>query len=97
MDDLMYYNKLYDFYGELLTDKQKEYFEYYYFDNLSLGEIADNLGVSRNAVHKQLQNVKEKLDFFEEKLKLNQINEKLEKIVMKINDEKIKEEIRNKF
>ena len=34
--------ELYDLYFELLTDKQKEYFEEYYFDDLSIGEIALN-------------------------------------------------------
>ena len=43
---------LYDYYGELFNDKQKRYFEDYYFNNLSLGEISDNIGISRNAIHK---------------------------------------------
>ena len=42
---------LYDFYSELLSDKQKEHFEDYYFNNLSLGEISENENVSRNAIH----------------------------------------------
>ena len=61
---------LYDLYGELLNDKQQQYFEEYYFNNLSLGEISENLNISRNAVHKSLQSVEEKLQFYEEKLKL---------------------------
>ena len=35
MEDVVYFNELYDLYGDLLTDKQKEYFEEYYFNNLS--------------------------------------------------------------
>jgi predicted DNA-binding protein YlxM (UPF0122 family) len=35
---------LYDFYGELLTDRQKEFFDFYYNDDLSLSEIAENAG-----------------------------------------------------
>ena len=61
---------LYDFYSELLTDKQKEYFEDYYFSNLSLGEIRENTGLSRNAIHKNIKTVEEKLYFYEEKLEL---------------------------
>ena len=61
---------LYDLYGELLNDKQQQYFEEYYFNNLSLGEISENLNISRNAVHKSLQSIEEKLQFYEEKLKL---------------------------
>ena len=48
---------LYDYYKELLTNKQREYFEDYYFDNLTLSEIADNNDVSRNAIHKQIKDV----------------------------------------
>lgn len=75
MDNRDYLILLYDFYSELFTDKQKEYFESYYFDNLSLSEIANNLGVSRNTIHKVVQAVEEKLRFYEEKLKLYQTNQ----------------------
>ena len=52
---------LYDYYGELFNDKQRKYFEDYYFDNLSLSEIALNDGISRNAVHKGIKTVVSKL------------------------------------
>ena len=65
---------LYDYYSELFNEKQREYFEEYYFNNLSLSEIAESLNVSRNAVHKALQSVEEKLNFFEEKLGLYRKN-----------------------
>ena len=81
---------LYDYYKELLTDSQKEYFEKYYFDNFSLSEISENLNVSRNAVHKQLKVIEEKLKFYEEKLKLI---EKNNKILNEIKDEKLKSKI----
>ena len=42
MEDFIYYNNLYDYYKELLTDKQREYFEDYYQINLTLSEMADN-------------------------------------------------------
>lgn len=38
---------LFDFYGELLTDRQKEFFDLYYNEDLSLAEIAENAGISR--------------------------------------------------
>lgn len=41
---------LFDFYGELLTDRQREFFDYYYNDDLSLSEIAENAGISRQGV-----------------------------------------------
>ncbi len=84
---------LYDYYGELLSDSQKNYFESYYFNNLSLSEIADNLGVSRNAVHKQIKISCEKLYDYELKLKLLEKNNKLKMIKDLINDEKIKKEL----
>ena len=81
---------LYDYYGELLTDLQKEYFESYYFDNLSLGEISEKENVSRNAVHKQIKSAQEKLEFFDEKLKLI---DKEKEILNSIKDENLKERI----
>ena len=41
---------LFDFYGELLTDRQKEFFDLYYNEDLSLTEIAENAGISRQGV-----------------------------------------------
>lgn len=62
---------LYDIYQELLTEKQKKYIEYYYFDNLSLSEISENLDVSRNAVHDQIKRAVKKLEDFETAIKVN--------------------------
>ena len=45
---------LYDYYGDLLTDRQKECFEMRYNQDLSLGEIAEELGISRQGVHDNL-------------------------------------------
>lgn len=61
---------LLDFYGELLTDKQREAIEYYYNDDLSLGEIADCLGISRQGVHDSIKRAENTLNEFEEKLGL---------------------------
>ena len=61
---------LYDYYEELLTDKQKRYFVDYYFNDLSLSEMSENYNVSRNAISKQLNDVVEKLETYESKLKL---------------------------
>ena len=62
MEDYVYYGELYDLYQQLLTDKQRAYFEDYYFQNLSLGEMAENYQVSRNAIFRQLHIVTKKLE-----------------------------------
>ena len=70
MEDFIYFNELYDLYGELLTDKQREYFEDYYFNNLSFAEMAEAYDVSRNAIFKQLHITTDKLEEYEKKLGL---------------------------
>lgn len=94
MDKYLYLNTLYDIYKDLLTEKQQKYFENYYFDNLSLAEIADNFNVSRNAVHNQIKITEERLIELEKILKINNKNEKILKILNKNVDEKIVEEIK---
>ena len=87
------YSYLFDYYGELFTDKQKEYFTDYYFNNLTLQEIADNNDVSRNAVHKNIKEILNKLDYYEEKLNLYSNKQKIEKLIENI-DVDIKEQIK---
>ena len=86
---------LFDYYGELLSEGQKNYFIDYYFNNLSLAEIAENFNVSRNAVSKELKLSVEKLNNYEEKLKLYSRDKKLRRLVDQIKDEDIKEKINN--
>ena len=93
MEDRIYLTMLYDIYGDLLTEKERKYFEAYYFDNLTLGEISENMDVSRNAVHKSIKLVIEKLNEFESKLHLKEKNEILSKIINSINDEELKEKL----
>ena len=94
MEEYVYYNNLYDCYYKLLTDKQKKYFEDYYFNNLSLGEISENDGYSRNAIHKNIKTAEEKLYFYEEKLGLYKKKKLLEDIIKDIDNEEIKNKIR---
>ena len=72
--------KLYDLYYELLTDKQKDYFEEYYFMDLSITEIALNHEISRNGVHDQLKRVCNILYEYESKLKFNQKIKEIKKL-----------------
>lgn len=92
MEKTLLYNELYDYYKRLFTKKQQDCFEYYYFDNLSLGEIAEILKITRNAVHNQIQRVEEKLLDYEEKLMMKSRREKLlKKIEDKLDDGTIEE------
>lgn len=86
---------LYDYYSELLKEDEKKYFEDYYFDNLSLSEIAENNNISRNAVHKHIKAVEEKLGFYEEKLKLLKKDKILKDIIDSIKDEDISKKLNN--
>ncbi len=65
-----YYQMLFGFYGNLLTEKQKELFIAYYENDYSLQEIADEFSISRNAVHDALKNAVKNLEHFEQSLKL---------------------------
>lgn len=81
MESRNYIIILYDFYNTLFSDKQKLYFEEYYFNNLSLGEISDNYSLSRNAIHKMIKSMVEKLEYYEDKLKLYEKSIELTKII----------------
>ena len=61
---------LFDFYGPLLTDKQQEYIRLYHDENCSLTEIAEDAGISKQAVSDSIKKAEKKLRFYEEKLGL---------------------------
>ncbi len=61
---------LYDFYGELLNEHQREIFEASMFDDLSLAEIAEQQGISRQAVHDVIRRCNKLLEEYEAKLHL---------------------------
>ncbi len=63
-------NALYDFYASLLTEKQRDYMELFYVDDYSLGEIAEEFGISRQAVYDNLKRTETTLESFETKLGL---------------------------
>lgn len=69
MEDLIYYTRLFDLYKNVLTEKQRETFEDYFFENLTIEEIAQNNGVSKNAISKMIKNIKALLLKMEEDVK----------------------------
>ena len=70
MDELLERTLLFDFYGELLTKHQKEIYEQYISEDLSLGEIAKEAGISRQGVHDLIRRCSATLKGYEEKLHL---------------------------
>lgn len=93
MEEFIYYNNLFDIYGVLLTEKEQITFKDYYQEDLSLSEIAEENNVSRAAVQKTVKNVLEKLNYYEEKLKIYQKNSKLREIIELDDVAEIKNEI----
>ena len=71
----MRFGRLYDFYGGLLTDKQKNIMELYFYDDYSLGEIAAKESTTRQAVYDLLKRVEQTLEKYEDKLKLMERDE----------------------
>ena len=61
---------LLDFYGEVLSERRRTVMEYYYNDDLSLAEIAEEIGISRQGVRDLIRKAGEELLFYEEKLGL---------------------------
>ena len=69
-DNIAHVSLLFDFYGKLLTKRQREVMELYYEENLTLAEIADEFEISRQGVHDALKNAEKALKGYEEKLGL---------------------------
>ena len=70
MDKILEQALLYDFYGELLTEHQKEVYEQFVLDDLSLSEIAESEGISRQGVHDLVRRCQKALEGYEAKLHL---------------------------
>lgn len=93
MDRRIYLNELFDYYKNLLTDKEVNCFLDYYENDLSLTEIAENNGVSRSAIHKMIKTIEDKLESYEDSLHIYEKNKKLLEITKLDDIEIIKEKI----
>ena len=84
MEKIVEQGLLYDFYGELLTVHQRQIYEEIVYENLSLGEIAEEFGITRQGVHDIVKRCDNTLSKYEEKLRLVsrfiRIKEQIEKI-----------------
>lgn len=79
--DGVYYSELLQIYGGLLTEKHKSVAEAYYSLDLSLAEIAEENGVSRQSVSDALAATRKKLDFYEENLKIYSTKREINTII----------------
>lgn len=86
IDDITQASLLYDFYGQLLSKRQREVMELYHEENLTLAEIADEFGISRQGVHDALKNAEKSLDQYEKKLGLVAKFQKSSEAVSKIDE-----------
>ena len=85
MESIVKQSLLYDFYGELLTDHQRSVYEDVVFHDMSLSEIAEEQGISRQGVHDLIKRCDKILNGYEEKLKLISKFQKTREMVEEIN------------
>lgn len=79
MEEVIYFSSLFDYYKNMLTDKQRATFQDYFFENLSIEEIALNNGVSKNAISKTIKAIKVSLEEYEKNLHIKKYHETLKK------------------
>lgn len=86
MKEREYIEGLYDTYKNLLTDREKEYFENYFYEDYNLQEIADNYDVSKSYVGKYVNGIESKLIKYEEALNVYEKFNKIKSIVKYMDD-----------
>lgn len=86
MEKIVEQGLLYDFYGELLTEHQRHIYEDVVFNDMSLSEIAEEQGISRQGVHDLIKRCDKILAGYEEKLKLVQKFNQTKKMVEEIKE-----------
>ncbi len=86
MKDREYIENLYEVYKELLSNRERDYFENYYFEDYNLQEIADNNEVSKAYVGKYINSIEDKLYNYEKVLKLYEKTIKIRDVIKYIDD-----------
>ncbi|MCQ2525036.1 MAG: putative DNA-binding protein [Lachnospiraceae bacterium] len=104
MDKIFERGLLFDFYGELLTEHQQKIYSDAVFNDLSLSELSEEVGISRQAIHDIIKRCDKQLSGYEEKLHLVEKFQNIKKEAYKLNefveaessiDERAKEVIKN--
>lgn len=93
MNNREYIIALYEIYKELLNEKERNYFEYYYFEDYSMQEIADLYKVSKAYASKYLNKINDKIINYEKILKINDRNSKIIDLLKNVNDSELKSKI----
>lgn len=78
---------LLDYYGELLTDHQRNIMEEYFYEDLSMNEIADNLNISKSAVQDLIKRSVKQLNEYDSILKLIENDNKISDIIQEMYNE----------
>jgi len=94
MDELLHNTLLFDFYGELLTERQREMHQAYFCNDMSLSEVGDKFGVTRQAVNIALKETRKKLDAFEDALGLVKRHEEAKCVLDRALEAKSIDEVR---
>ena len=94
MEKIVEQGLLYDFYGELLTEHQRQIYESRVFDNLSLSEIAEDFEISRQGVHDLVKRCDKILQGYEDKLHLLQKFMSIKETVIRIEEITDQDEVR---
>ena len=89
---------LLDFYGDVLSERKRMVLDYYYNDDLSLAEIAAEIGISRQGVRDLIKKAEEELQFYEEHLGLAQrfrnTKKSADRLLTLLEKEQVGEEVR---
>ena len=92
---------LLDFYGEVLSERKQSVLSLYYNDDLSLAEIAEEIGISRQGVRELIKKSEEELIFLEEKLglkkKFNEALSQSDKIFARLEAERVSDELKEEM
>ncbi len=92
-EEYIYYNELFDIYGNLLNEREKEIYELFYEEDLSLQEIADSRQVSKSAIGNAIKIINEKLENYENNLQFLNKKKELQRFIEKIEEKEIKEKL----